>query len=45
MPTFFEQFGWRFFAIRFDLLNEPFHVHVTDKIKKNANFGYVPIIL
>lgn len=38
MPKFFELFGWRFFAVMFDLLNEPFHVHVTDKGKKECKY-------
>ena len=28
MPTFFTKFGWRFFAYDYDLIGEPFHVHV-----------------
>ena len=30
MPKFLELYGWRFFAVMFDLLNEPFHIHVTE---------------
>ncbi|KAB7729187.1 DUF4160 domain-containing protein [Rudanella paleaurantiibacter] len=38
MPKFFELYGWRFFAVMFDLLNEPFHIHVTDKGKKECKY-------
>lgn len=38
MPKFFDLYGWRFFAIMFDLLNEPFHIHVTDKGKKECKY-------
>ena len=33
-----ELYGWRFFAVMFDLLNEPFHIHVTDKGKKECKY-------
>lgn len=38
MPKFLELYGWRFFAVMFDLLNEPFHIHVTDKGKKECKY-------
>ncbi len=42
MPKFLELYGWRFFAVTFDLQNEPFHVHVTDKGKKECKYWVVP---
>ncbi|SOD88589.1 DUF4160 domain-containing protein [Spirosoma fluviale] len=42
MPKFFELYGWRFFAVMFDLLNEPFHIHVTDKGKKECKYWVTP---
>lgn len=42
MPKFLELYGWRFFAIMFDLLNEPFHIHVTDKAKKEWKYWVTP---
>ncbi|TAE29398.1 MAG: DUF4160 domain-containing protein [Cytophagales bacterium] len=42
MPKFFELYGWRFFAVMFDLLNEPFHIHVTDKGKKECKYWITP---
>lgn len=38
MPKFLELHGWRFFAVMFDLLNEPFHIHVTVKGKKECKY-------
>ena len=38
MPKFLELYGWRFFAVMFDLLNEPFHIHVTDKGRKECKY-------
>ena len=37
-----ELYGWRFFAVMFDLLNEPFHIHVTDKGKKEYKYWVTP---
>ena len=42
MPKFLELYGWRFFAVMFDLLNEPFHIHVTDKGKKECKYWVTP---
>lgn len=42
MPKFLEMFGWRFFAVMHDLVNEPFHIHVTDKGKKVCKYWVVP---
>lgn len=42
MPKFLELYGWRFFAVMFDLLNEPFHIHVTDKGKKKCKYWVTP---
>ncbi|QKZ15144.1 DUF4160 domain-containing protein [Spirosoma sp. KUDC1026] len=42
MPKFLEMYGWRFFAVMFDLLNEPFHIHVTDKGKKECKYWVIP---
>ena len=42
MPKFMELYGWRFFAVMFDLLNEPFHIHVTDKGKKECKYWVSP---
>ena len=42
MPKFMELYGWRFFAVMFDLLNEPFHIHVTDKGKKECKCWVTP---
>lgn len=42
MPKFLELYGWRFFAVTFDLQNEPFHVHVTDKGKKECKYWILP---
>ncbi|QMW01899.1 DUF4160 domain-containing protein [Spirosoma foliorum] len=42
MPKFLELYGWRFFAVMFDLLNEPFHIHVTDKGKKECKYWVRP---
>lgn len=33
MPIFLNLFGWSFFAVSFDLLNEPFHVYVAQGAK------------
>lgn len=38
MPTLFIQAGLRFFFVMFDLLNEPFHVHVGDKGKRLCKY-------
>lgn len=42
MPKFLELYGWRFFAVMFDLVNEPFHIHVTDKGKKECKYWVNP---
>ncbi len=42
MPKFLELYGWRFFAVMYDLLNEPFHIHVTDKGKKECKYWVSP---
>lgn len=42
MPKFLELYGWHFFAVMFDLLNEPFHIHVTDKGKKECKYWVAP---
>lgn len=42
MPKFLELYGWRFFAVMFDLINEPFHIHVTDKGKKECKYWLTP---
>lgn len=38
MPTLFIQAGLRFFFVMFDLLNEPFHVHIGDKGKRLCKY-------
>lgn len=46
MPIFLNLFGWSFFAVSYDLINEPFHVHVAKGSKlckywifKDGGFG------
>ncbi|AQG82150.1 DUF4160 domain-containing protein [Spirosoma montaniterrae] len=38
MPTVFTQAGLRFFFVMFDLLNEPFHIHVGDGGRKLCKY-------
>ena len=38
MPTLFIQAGLRFFLVMFDLLNEPFHLHVGDGGRKLCKY-------
>ena len=42
MPKFLELYGWRFFAVMFDMLNEPFNINVTDKGKKECKYWVTP---
>ncbi|MVM37793.1 DUF4160 domain-containing protein [Spirosoma sp. HMF3257] len=38
MPTLFINAGLRFFFVMFDLLNEPFHIHVGDGGRKLCKY-------
>ena len=38
MPTLFIDAGLRFFFVMFDLLNEPFHIHVSDGGRKLCEY-------
>lgn len=38
MPTLFIEAGLRFFFVMFDLLNEPFHLHVSDGNRKLCKY-------
>lgn len=38
MPTLFFNAGFRFFFVMFDLLNEPFHIHVGDGGRKLCKY-------
>lgn len=38
MPTLFLEAGLRYFFVMFDLLNEPFHVHVGDGGRKLCKY-------
>ena len=38
MPTLFFNAGFRFFFVMFDLLNEPFHIHVADGGRKLCKY-------
>lgn len=38
MPTFFVDGGLRFYLVMFDLLNEPFHIHVGDGVRKLGKY-------
>lgn len=38
MPTLFVESGLRFFFVMFDLLNEPFHIHVGDGGRKLCKY-------
>lgn len=38
MPTLFINAGLRFFFVMFDLINEPFHIHVGDGGRKLCKY-------
>lgn len=38
MPTLFIDAGLRFFFVMFDLLNEPFHIHIGDGGRKLCKY-------
>lgn len=38
MPTLFISAGLRFFLVMFDLINEPFHIHVGDGGRKLCKY-------
>lgn len=38
MPTLFIDAGLRFFFVMFDLINEPFHIHVGDGARKLCKY-------
>ncbi len=38
MPTLFSNAGLRFFFVMFDLLQEPFHIHVGDSGRKLCKY-------